>query len=107
MKETIIFFGFLSALSTLFVVIVFIYGLMVLITGKFRKVIGKHARIAGLFLIGQLPLCLLINAPLYESLDWGRQVNAVQSSIGHTIIFLIFGMGGLMTGFSYIKSHNN
>ena len=107
MKETIIFVGFLSALSTLFVVIVFIYGLIVLITGKFRSVVGKHARIAGLFLVGQLPLCFLIYAPLYESLKWGRQANVIQGSIGHTIIFLIFGVGGLIAGFSYIKKRKN
>ena len=107
MKETIIFFGFISALSTLFVVVIFIYGLIILIRGKFKKVIGKQARIAGLFLIGQLPLCLLLYGPLYESLKWGRQANAIQGNIGHFIIFLICGIGGLMAGLSYIKKQNN
>jgi hypothetical protein len=104
MKETIIFFGFLSALSTLLVLIVFIYGLIVLIRGKFKKIIGKQARIAGLFLVGQLPLCLLIYGSLYESLKWGRQANAIQGNIGHTIIFLICGIGGLMVALVYIKN---
>ncbi|NOY57382.1 MAG: hypothetical protein GXO75_00415 [Calditrichaeota bacterium] len=107
MKDTIIFVGLISALSTLFVVIVFIYGLVILITGRFRSVVGKHARIAGLFLIVQLPLCFLIYAPFYESLKWGRQANVVQGGIGHIIIFLIFAVAGLIAGFSYINKRKN
>jgi hypothetical protein len=105
MKELLLISGLLSGISVLFSVVLFLYGLFVTISGKFKSIEKKRARTAGVFLIGQLFLSFLIAYPLHNALDWGYQENALQSNIGNTIIFLIFGVGALFLALFYARKN--
>jgi hypothetical protein len=107
MQTALLVTGVLAGLSTILGILLFLFGVVVLIIGKIRlggkRLKGKSARIASLFFIGQLIVAFLINALLHEPLRWGYAENALQSNIGTTVIFLLCAILGWRAAVGYAR----
>ena len=111
MKEILIFISLVSAVMTLTILILFIRGIIILITGecKLRQnlVTGKNARTIGLIFV-IVPICVFVLwAILYENFNWGSSRNEsaifidpiVQSSL-----FIIGSIGAYSWSLSRAKN---
>lgn len=113
MKELLIVFGLISAFTLLFSVLWFLWGIVILISGKMRfpkpNLDGTHARIASLFIILLLFLALLIHYGLHESYHWGRSgfEKSLQSSIGMSVIYSLYLILSFFSCRAYAKSKKN
>ena len=70
---------------------------------------GKDARIAGLFLLGQIILAFAIYAPLFEANHWGRVgdvSNNLTGNIVQTAVFLVMIALSYIVALRYAKGKN-
>ena len=106
-KEVLLILGLFQGLAQLAALILGLYGLFLIIVGKFRlgsvRAKGKSARVVGVYFLGQLIAGFFVGSILHEALDWGYSRNAVQASIGAGLTFLIFSILGLVLGLKHAK----
>jgi hypothetical protein len=110
MREALMISAGVSAVFSLFSLVLFIWGLVVLIIGKIRvskrSLVGKNARVAALYLCGQAPAASIVGLIIDGAIDLGGSgpAGALRENIVRGLIFLCFGIAGWVAASKHVKA---
>ena len=113
MLQALMITSTLAGITVMISLFFFLRGFYILIRGscslRGNLLRGKDARIAGLFLVGQIILGFAIYAPLFEAYHWGSVgdvSNNITGNIVQTFVFLSMVVLSYIVALRYAKTKN-